>query len=225
MNFSHRIFNFILLLQSLIFLTMGIENFYVFFMATVVFVITPGMDTLFVLNKSLGQGRRSGFYASLGINSGVMVHTLLGALGVSLLIAQSQIGFFLIKYLGAGYIIFMGIQNLRLLVKSFSVEERSDDGKGSFWSGFLTNTLNPKVAIFFMAFFPQFISTDALESPLPFIALGIMYAILGLIWLIAIALFAGKFSVQLQARPLVAKRIQKVSGLIFIIMGLGIAMI
>ncbi|MDX1328768.1 MAG: LysE family translocator, partial [Arenibacter sp.] len=90
---------------------MGIENFLAFLLTALFFVMTPGLDTVFILNKSITQGRKAGFYASLGINSGVLVHTLFAALGLSILIAQSAMAFSLIKYLGAAYMIYLGISN------------------------------------------------------------------------------------------------------------------
>lgn len=203
---------------------MGIENFHVFVLSAVVFVITPGMDTLFVLNKALSSGRRSGFYASLGINSGVVVHTLLGALGVSLIISQSEIGFSMIKYLGSFYICYIGIQNLRSKKGIILTSEEAKENKRSFWSGFMTNALNPKVAIFFIAFFPQFIQTNAINSPIPFLLLGVTYSVLGMLWLLTIAVFAGKFSAKLKTKPELAQNISRLSGVLFILMGIGVMM-
>lgn len=202
---------------------MEIENFYVFVLAAIVFVITPGMDTLFVLNKSLSSGKRSGLYASLGINSGVVVHTLLGALGISLIISQSEIGFSIIKYAGSFYICYIGLKNLKskngIVLTS---EESHQENKRSFWSGFMTNALNPKVAIFFMAFFPQFIQANAINNPIPFLLLGVTYSVLGMIWLLTIAAFAGKFSLKLKSKPHLAQTVTRVSGILFILMGIGV---
>lgn len=202
---------------------MGIENFMTFLITALIFVITPGMDTIFVLNKSIGEGKRSGVLASLGINTGVMIHTLLGALGLSVIIAQSPSGFLLIKYLGAAYIFYLGIMGIRSKKDVFQNTESTSKTKHNFWSGFLTNVLNPKVALFFIAFFPQFILPDSLQSPVPFIALGITYAIIGIVWLVVLAICAGTFTQKIRNNPKIGVRMNKITGVIF--MGMAVMVI
>lgn len=204
---------------------MGVENFITFIFAAFIFVVTPGIDTIFVLNKSLGQGRRSGVYASLGINTGVMVHTLFGALGLSVIIANSPMGFSIIKYVGALYILYMGVMSFRskknmLLVENDTPKESKI--KTSFWSGFVTNALNPKVALFFIAFFPQFINPGQMGSPYPFIVLGLTYAVLGIVWLMVLSFFAGSFSKKIQSNANIGGWINKICGVAFI--GMGVMM-
>ena len=151
---------------------MGIENFIAFLVATVLFVLTPGIETVFLINKSISQGRRSGIYTSFGLNTGALVHTLFGALGLSIMVAQSAIFFALLKYLGAAYLIYLGVAKVmskKGLIADTNEEQKKDSAKSSFTSGFVTNILNPKVALFFIAFFPQFISPTEIENPVPFI--------------------------------------------------------
>lgn len=205
---------------------MGIENFIAFLVTAVIFVITPGMDTLFVLNKSIGQGRRSGVLASLGVNTGVMIHTLLGALGLSVILAQSPYGFTLVKYLGAAYILYMGITGFRSKKDIFQTsngEEKPKFQRGDFWSGFITNVFNPKVALFFMAFFPQFIIPENISSPIPFIALGTTYAIIGIVWLFTLSFFAGTFTEKIRNNPKIGLQLNKITGVIFMGMAVMVA--
>lgn len=204
---------------------MGIENFAAFLITALIFVITPGMDTIFVLNKSIARGKRSGVYAGLGINTGVLVHTCLGALGLSVIIARSPVGFLMVKYIGALYILYLGIIGFRSKKDVLSQENSSagNQKKGDFWSGFITNVLNPKVALFFIAFFPQFILQDQMQSPVPFIVLGITYAILGIVWLVLLACCAGIFTDKIRSNPKIGLKINKITGLIFI--GMAVMMV
>lgn len=203
---------------------MGIENFMAFLITALIFVVTPGMDTIFVLNKSIGGGKRSGVYAGLGINTGVMVHTLLGALGLSMIIAKSPTGFLAVKYLGSLYIVYLGIVGFRSKKDVFQQENKVETKKNKdFWSGFVTNIFNPKVALFFMAFFPQFIIKDQIENPIPFLVLGITYAIMGIVWLILLAVFAGNFTEKIRNNPKMGLKVNKITGIIFIGMGVMMA--
>ena len=206
---------------------MGIENFFGFFITAVFFTMTPGMDTVFVLNKSIGQGRKSGIYATFGINAGVLTHTLFAALGLSVLLSKSEYGFTIIKFLGAIYLIYLGFVKFRNREDFLPNETKNKvhkDKKNDFWSGFLTNTLNPKVALFFLAFFPQFINPTQIENPMPFIALGMTYALIGVLWYLLLTLFASAFSQKIKNNPRVGYWLNKLSGIVFIIIGIKIAL-
>ncbi|WP_440122397.1 LysE family translocator [Tenacibaculum sp. Ill] len=205
---------------------MGIENFIAFLVATVLFVLTPGIETVFLINKSISQGRRSGVYTSFGLNTGALVHTLFGALGLSIMVAKSAIFFALIKYLGAAYLIYLGVAKVmskKGLIADTNEEQKKDSAKSSFTSGFVTNILNPKVALFFIAFFPQFISPTEIENPVPFIILGVIYATMTTVWYLVLTSFAGSFSTKIKENEKIGVRLNKVSGAIFVLMGLQIA--
>ncbi|NVK09495.1 MAG: LysE family translocator [Tenacibaculum sp.] len=205
---------------------MGIENFIAFLVATVLFVLTPGIETVFLINKSISQGRRSGVYTSFGLNTGALVHTLFGALGLSIMVAKSAMFFALIKYLGAAYLIYLGVAKVmskKGLIADTNEEQKKDSAKSSFTSGFVTNILNPKVALFFIAFFPQFISPTEIENPVPFIILGVIYATMTTVWYLVLTSFAGSFSTKIKENEKIGVRLNKVSGAIFVLMGLQIA--
>ncbi|RKF02923.1 RhtB (resistance to homoserine/threonine) family protein [Tenacibaculum lutimaris] len=205
---------------------MGIENYIAFFTATILFVLTPGMETIFLLNKSISQGRKSGIYTNLGLNTGSLVHTLFGALGLSIIVAKSAILFALIKYLGAAYLIYLGVTKVfskKELIQEGAEEQKKNSAIKDFKSGFITNILNPKVALFFIAFFPQFISPDKIESPVPFIFMGVSYTIMNTIWYLFLVSFAGVFSRKVRENQKIGIRMNKVSGAVFVLMGLQIA--
>ncbi|WP_452229342.1 LysE family translocator [Lacinutrix sp. MEBiC02404] len=206
---------------------MGIENFITFAITALFFIMTPGIDTLFILNKSISQGKKSGIYATLGINTGVLTHTFFAALGLSVLIAKSAFAFSLIQFVGAAYLIYLGFFKLIKKEAFLTVDtqiKKQQSSKNDFWSGFLTNSLNPKVALFFVAFFPQFINPNQIENPIPFILLGFTFAIIGVIWYIGLSLFASVFSEKIKNNPTTGIWINKLSGLAFILLGIKIAL-
>lgn len=205
---------------------MGVEYFLTFLITALVFIMTPGIDTVFILNKSIGQGKRAGIYSTFGINAGVLVHTILAAFGLSLIVAKSALAFALIKYLGAGYLIYLGISKIIskcIIVDAVANNKIGSSNKQNFVSGVGTNVLNPKVALFFLAFFPQFINPRLIDTPMPVIILGLTYACLGVFWFLILTLFSSTFSKKLTGNDNVSKWLNKGSGLVFILMGLKIA--
>ncbi|WP_428742071.1 LysE family translocator [Tenacibaculum sp.] len=205
---------------------MGVENFMAFFVATILFILTPGIETIFLINKSISQGRKSGVYTAFGLNTGALVHTLFGALGLSIIVAKSAIFFALIKYLGAAYLIYLGVMKIisrKGMIENLDEEQKKNSAKSDFKSGFITNILNPKVALFFLAFFPQFISSDQIENPMPFIFMGVSYAVMTTIWYLILTSFAGAFSKKIKENQKIGIRLNKISGAIFVLMGIQIA--
>ncbi|MFA5669310.1 MAG: LysE family translocator [Balneolaceae bacterium] len=205
----------------------GIENFITFLISTLFFAMTPGMDTVFVLNKSIVQGKKSGVYASLGICTGVLVHTIFAALGFSVLIAKSTIAFSFIKYAGVAYLVYLGVMAIKNSSDIVSFDTQSlnqSKSKNDYWSGLVTNTLNPKVALFFLAFFPQFINPAHIENPIPFLFLGIAYALISIVWLLILVSFTSMFSLKITSNLKANIWFNKVGGLVFIAMGVLIAL-
>lgn len=207
----------------------GIENFWAFVLAAALFSATPGIDTVFVLNRSVAQGRRSGVFSTLGISTGVLVHTLIAAIGLSALIAQSAAAFAAIKFLGAAYLVFLGVAKLvRPSGHGLVTEAPPPAVTSSPWrdyrSGVFTNVLNPKVGLFFIAFFPQFISSRRLESYAPFIVLGLTYAVIGLVWFLILSWLAGSVSERLRRTPAFTLWMDRISGTVFVLMGAKVAL-
>ncbi|MBS1523606.1 MAG: LysE family translocator [Bacteroidetes bacterium] len=206
---------------------MGIENFLTFVIAATIFVLTPGLDTIFILNKSIAQGKRAGIYATMGINTGVLVHTVFAALGLSLIVAKSVLAFTILKYFGASYLLYLGVSKLiskENIIDVQAAKNNNKTGKQNFISGVVNNVLNPKVALFVLAFFPQFIKREYISSPMPFIFLGVTYAILGLIWLLILTLFASAFSKKLSNSRRANTWLNRFSGITFILMGVKVAL-
>ena len=209
----------------------GIENYLGFILAAILLNLTPGTDSMYIITRSISQGQTAGFYSVLGITSGILVHTLLAALGLSVLLANSPTAFMIVKYIGASYLCYLGLKMLlskNSIANSLSKDERTIDKQNvDSWQiykqGVLTNTFNPKVALFFLAFFPQFIDANYAYGMLSFLMLGLTFATTGFIWCLCLAMLASKFSKKLRENPKVESMMNKISGVVF--MGLGIKLL
>ncbi|WP_296237820.1 LysE family translocator [Psychrobacter sp. UBA5136] len=210
----------------------GIENYLGFVMAAILLNLTPGSDSMYIITRSVSQGQTAGFYSVLGIISGILVHTLLAALGLSVLLANSPTAFMIVKYIGASYLGYLGLKMLitkqdgliadNLPVNDHTLASVLDYGQ-IYKQGVLTNTFNPKVALFFLAFFPQFINPSYTHSTLSFLLLGLTFALTGFIWCLCLALLASKFSAKLRKNPTIEVMLNRISGVVFI--GLGIKLL
>ena len=207
----------------------GIENYLGFILAAILLNITPGTDSMYIITRSMSQGQTAGFYSVFGIISGILVHTLLAALGLSVLLANSPFAFTLVKYIGASYLCYLGFKMLTrkpvpLLASNLPIEEklastRPLDRWQIYKQGVITNTFNPKVALFFLAFFPQFIDSSYGNSMLSFLGLGLTFATTGFMWFSCLALLSSKFSENLRKNPTIEVILNRISGVIFIGMG------
>ena len=146
---------------------LGIHDYWLFVLAAILLIVAPGQDTLYILGRSIGQGRRIGVAAALGVSAGTLVHTFAAALGLSAIVATSATAFLAIKLAGAAYLVYLGV---RALVKPTIATPSAHglgaaDARKAFRQGLLTNVLNPKVALFFLAFLPQFVDAEAPPRP------------------------------------------------------------
>jgi threonine/homoserine/homoserine lactone efflux protein len=173
----------------------GIINLETFILAAIIVVTTPGIGTIMVLTRSISKGKTAGLYSALGVSLGLIFHTLAVTFGLSLIIAKSAIAFGIIKYLGAAYLICIGIK--ALLSKSDQTEIKATEIKISgmrkmFLTAFLSDVLNPKIAIFFLAFLPQFIKTTEINNPVPYLLLGLIMFFVTFIWCSFLAVMGSK---------------------------------
>lgn len=204
----------------------GIENFTAFLLAGILLNLTPGSDTMYILGRSMAQGRRAGVYSALGISAGCFVHLFFTAFGLSMLITQSPVAFAAVKYAGAAYLLYLGINMLwTSAATNWQATEAQDvvSYRKLFLSGVLTNVLNPKVALFFMAFLPQFVQKEYSQSPIPFLLLGLTFNLTGTIWCLLLALSSGTIAYQFRARPTIKKWLDRFAGAVFIGLGIKLA--
>jgi threonine/homoserine/homoserine lactone efflux protein len=176
----------------------------VFLVATIALNLSPGPDMLYVISRSLGQGRRAGIVSALGIGAGTLVHTFVTAIGLSAVLLSVPIAFEFIKYVGAAYLAFLGVRMLlssRSRASNLSSEAIAPSGLGTvFRQGVFTNVLNPKVALFFLAFLPQFVDPSKGTVAFQIILLGLVFDASGTSWNILIATLAGHASDRLKGR-------------------------
>jgi threonine/homoserine/homoserine lactone efflux protein len=176
----------------------GTHDLALFVATALVLNATPGVDMLFTVSRTLQHGWRAGIAASLGIISGCVVHTIAAAAGLAALLAASALAFTAIKWLGAAYLLWLAWGMLRAAasrgtdqaIESAHPVLRAEPLGRIYWQGFLTNVLNPKVALFFLALLPQFIATDAPNKPLAFLFLGAVFIVNGTLFLFALVALA-----------------------------------
>jgi threonine/homoserine/homoserine lactone efflux protein len=205
---------------------LGIENLAVFVGTGILLNILPGPDTLYIIGRSLSQGKAAGVCAALGISTGAIVHTLLGAFGLSAILATSAYAFTILKYAGCGYLIYQGIRLILEAPGQADVNNRELSRVGLrriYRQGALTNILNPKVAIFFLAFLPQFISFSSTNKPLSFFILGAIFVTTGTIWCLIVAFFASTLSRRMRQSNTMSGRLRKINGGLFVLLGLKLA--
>ena len=171
----------------------GIHDLALFASAALLVNLTPGPDMLFVIGTSAARGRRDGVFAALGVGLGCMLHIALAALGLSALLAASATAFTVVKWVGAAYLVWTGIVMLRAAGPR-TIDRRAMVPTSSikvFWQGAATNALNPKVALFFLAFLPQFIAPGSDGQALAFVVLGLLFNAGGAVVNVGVALLAG----------------------------------
>jgi threonine/homoserine/homoserine lactone efflux protein len=205
---------------------LGIHDYWLFVATGILLNLTPGQDTLYIIGSSIAHGRRVGVASALGIIAGCAVHTLAAALGLSAILATSATAFFAVKLAGAVYLVYLGV---RLIMKPVSAASPSGVGDASasaltaFRQGVLTNVLNPKVALFFLALLPQFIAPDSPTKILAFLALGLTFIVTGTAWCLVLALGASRIRGFFTRRPRALVNLSRASGGLFVFLGLRLA--
>lgn len=202
------------------------NSYLLFIGASIILCVVPGPDMIYLLSRTIAQGKKAGFAAALGINLGGYFHLTAAILGISAIIATSAIAFNILKYCGAAYLIYIGFK--AVLSNSPSAINSSDNEaklsiKAIFWQGFISDVLNPKVAIFFISLLPQFIQSDSNNTFTQLIILGITVNIIALLINLALVWFSHSVSRNLRQSNRVSKFLNNVMGTIFISLGLKLA--
>ncbi len=197
----------------------------VFILAALALLIVPGPAVLYILARSVDQGRRAGLVSVVGVGLGSMVHVAAAALGLSALLVQSATAFRTVKYLGAAYLIYLGVR--RLLGKGDSIVQADGSNRTLrriFFQGVWVNILNPKTALFFFAFLPQFVEVDAGSVGLQILFLGTLLVVMGVVTDGAYALAAGSLGEWLKKRSRIVTAQRWFAGGVFISLGLATAL-
>jgi threonine/homoserine/homoserine lactone efflux protein len=208
---------------------LGIHGLWLFVLSGLLLNITPGPDTAYIVGRSVQIGWRGGAAAALGISAGCLVHVFAAAIGLSALLAASSVAFTAVKWIGAAYLLYTGIAMLlsraASLAPDAAIEKRALSLRRVFWQGVLTNALNPKVALFFLAFLPQFVDVDAPAKALAFVALGLVFIGTGTVWNLGMAAFAAKAAGRIRQSGEALLWINRLLGGVFVYLGVRVAML
>lgn len=203
---------------------LGIHDIAIFLATAILLNLTPGQDTFYIIGRSISGGRSAGIASALGIGAGSIIHTCFAALGLSALLAASASAFFVVKLIGAVYLIYLGIKLMLKRGTTSVTSTRSGSTFASiFWQGLVTNLLNPKVALFFLAFMPQFITVDSPSKFLSFLVLGSCFVITGTTWCLCIAWFASTLRQRLRNSTIVTTWMNRAAGTVFMFLGIRLA--
>jgi threonine/homoserine/homoserine lactone efflux protein len=230
--------------------TLGIQNIWLFVLAGWALNLTPGPDVFYMVSHALRSGVRAGATAAAGITAGCFVHVAAATLGLSALIAASSVAFTALKWVGATYLVYVGVQMLRAKAPSFAVQDAAQNVvhktqvnttqlianndhmavtlasnflKKVFLQGFWTNALNPKVALFFLAFLPQFIRPDVAHPSLAFLALGVLFNVNAIPINMGYVLLAAWVSKRVDVVQRSLHWLERVAGALFVGFGVKLA--
>ena len=197
----------------------------VYVLASLALIATPGQDMLYVISRSLAQGRLAGVCSAVGVCLGILVHTALAALGVGAILLASEALFLALKLIGAAYLVYLGIR----LVFDRAGARAADGGLPALapwalvWQGILSNVTNPKIVLFFFAFLPQFVDPASATPTRDLAFLGVLYALMALPVKVGVGLAAGTFSARVLRSPQTLAWVNRASGGVLVALGLRLA--
>jgi RhtB (resistance to homoserine/threonine) family protein len=205
---------------------LGTQDLWLFVIAGLLLNMTPGPDSLLIMARSASQGFKAGAAAVLGICSGTCVHIAAAAFGLSALLAASAEAFLLIKLLGAAYLLYIGVQMLCAKATVSTAEAAPSPASLAtvFRQGLLTNVLNPKVALFFLAFLPQFVAPDAADKTLAFLFLGAIFNFNGMLWCLLLAWTSAIAAKKVKTSQQVKLWLNRTVGALFVALGIKLAL-
>lgn len=204
----------------------GVHDVSMFVVSVLLLNLTPGPDTAFIVGRAVAQGRWAGVLSALGIGLGCCVHAVAAAIGLSAVIAASPTAFAVIQYVGAAYLVWLGVR--MVCARPAAVTDPAPvmeiwSGARIFWQGFLTNVLNPKVVFFFLSFFPQFIDSRADDRALGFGLLGAVFVLMSTAYNSALAWTAGTLTARLRRAPSAQVWLMRLTGAAFVAIGFKLA--
>jgi threonine/homoserine/homoserine lactone efflux protein len=198
----------------------GTTDLALFVAAGLLLNITPGPDTMYILGRTTSNGWRSGAVAALGISAGLVVHTFAAAVGLSAVLAASATAFTILKWVGAAYLVYLGVSFLmERPEKRRRIVMPAAELRTVFFHGFLTNALNPKVALFFLAFLPQFVDMNAPNKAIAFLFLGCVFIFNGTLWNLLVAWSAARLANRIGGSAYFAVWLNRTVGALFVYLG------
>ena len=209
---------------------LGIHDFWLFILSGLLLTIAPGPDTAYIVGRSVQIGWRGGAAAVFGISTGCLVHVFAAAAGLSALLMASTAVFTLVKWVGAAYLCFLGIMMLLSGPRAAAADAVTAmhdpvSLRQVFWQGALTNVLNPKVALFFIAFLPQFVAAEAPHKGLAFLLLGLIFIFNSTLWCLGVAAFAARAAGRVRQSGRAMAWVNRGLGGLFVFLGARIALL
>jgi threonine/homoserine/homoserine lactone efflux protein len=204
---------------------LGTQNLPAFILAGLMLNLMPGPDTMYILGRSIAQGWRAGVFSVLGISSGVLCHIMATAFGLSALWAASEVAFTITKVIGAAYLIYLGVKTIldqTPVVEAGSSNESQIDAWSIYRQGLITNLLNPKISLFFMALLPQFVRSDANAGALPFLFLGAVFVFNGTLWCLFLVFCSARATAFIRRNRRFERTLKRVAGSLFVALGLNL---
>jgi threonine/homoserine/homoserine lactone efflux protein len=202
----------------------GTHDFGLFLLASFLVWITPGPDIMYISARSISRGRGAGVMSALGSGTGCVIHTAFAAVGLSAILVPSSEVFFMVQCAGALYLIYLGVRAFRTRALLTDCGKRPADGYWQIYGqGVVTNVLNPKVAVFFVAFLPLFVDPRMGPGPLPFLFLGFVFGVGGTLWNLAVAIVAETMTRVMRRDVGMIGRLEPVAGCVYI--GLGLCLL
>ena len=200
-------------------------KFALFIAVSWVLILSPGPDMIYVITRGMAHGRRAGVLSAVGVVCGILAHTTAAALGLTLILQTSAFAFLFVKFVGAAYLLYLGIKSWRDR-GTFHLQTTASMANSStlFWQGVLSNVLNPKIAIFFLAFLPQFVDQGSPQITLQMVILGLTFAGFGLCFLLVVGYSSGTIGKWLAFRPQYAQFFQRLAGGILVGLGIRLAL-
>lgn len=196
-----------------------------FLAASVVLIATPGQDLMLVMSRSVTQGQAAGVVTALGVSAGLLVHTVLAALGLGIILKTSEWLFLTMKIAGAAYLVYLGIQAFRSAGAKLALAgAESRSLPRLFLDGAISNIANPKIAIFYLAFLPQFVSADSVTPTASLLVLGVAFAALTFVIKGPLAVFAGRLSHWFRTHPAALAWLYRTSGVVLVGLGVKLAL-
>ena len=208
---------------------LGIHELWLFIISGLLLNVTPGPDTAYIVGRSVQLGWRGGAAAALGVSTGCLVHVFAAAIGLSALLAASSAAFMFVKWAGAAYLCVIGVR--MVLSRPHAPVQDTAIGNGAmslrhvFLQGALTNVLNPKVALFFLAFLPQFVAADSPHKAAAFLLLGLIFIFNGTLWCLGVAAFAARAAGRVRQSGRALLLINRALGGLFVYLGVRVAML
>ena len=205
----------------------GVHDFWLFFISGLALNVAPGPDTAYVVARSVQLGWRGGVAAALGISTGCLTHVFAAAIGLSALLMASATAFTAIKWLGAAYLCYVGLTMLLSRAPSADGTAARESGRVAlsrvFWQGALTDALNPKVALFFLAFLPQFVDAQAPHKAFAFLTLGLIFIFNGTVWCLGVAVVTARAAGRVRKSGRAVSSVNRGLGGLFVYLGARLA--